>query len=68
VQSERLPLLLNYLLVDFEDLLRLLAEAQGLELESGLHEHEHGDFGFERESVPRQVVPVNCLFKLADLL
>lgn len=62
------PLLLEHALVNIKDFSGLPAELQLLELESGLDEHEDGHFGFERKPVPRQVVPVDSLFKLPDLL
>ena len=52
------PLHLEDTLVDFEDFVRLSAELELSELESGLHEHKYRHFGFQGEPVPRQIVTI----------
>ena len=62
------PLLLEDALVDLEDLVRLTAELELLELEGGFDQHEDWHLGLEREPISRQVVAVDGLLELADLL
>ena len=65
---ERFAFLLNHPLVDLENLVGLAPKLERSEAESGLNEHKDRDFGFKREPVSRQVIPVNGLLKLPDLL